>query len=1249
MALGTVLLTTSGTALAIAPAADAPLTATGAARVSAQQPSEADVREADFAWAAQHSKGGIPWALTRAKKTGKRTLVPDETTATSITYANPDGTLTSDLAAGPARIQRDGRWVDVDARLTTAADGSVKAKAHPNGLELSGGGGLPARSLKAAGDAPARDLVTLGEGNERVTLQWKGGLPKPDLDGTRATYRNALPGADVVVEATRTGFEQYVKLNQRPAGTYSYTLPLKTDGLKAAEQKDGSVLFTDAKTGAERAVMPAPVMWDAAVDKVSGKHENRHPVDMNVVDRGNGDVDLVVTPDSGWLADPDTKYPVTVDPSTSNLTNVFDTYVQQGESVDLSTDVELDLGNPGTTNPNGTPRTARSFITWNTAQFKDALITNADLSLWNFHSGNTDCKAYAWTVWDTTASATTSRWTHQPTWHKQYHSSTQTKGNPACTAAPDGLISADVTTLVQSWSSALDTRGYMGLRAATDDVKAWKRVNSANATAHPPKLTVTWNYRPGDGTAQQAGAPFKSYAGVWAVNTTTPTLRDKFTDADGDKVNGTFQVYDAATNLPITTPAGDGVIVSGFVTPGSWASVTVPAGQLVNGKTYKFRTNAYDGTHYNLNWSPWREFVVDTTAPGEPQKITSATYPENWGGGGAGVAGTFDVTTGASDAYEVRYRVDPYEDDADGHGWTSVRTRGSVVRAVAPDASYTVTPSADGNHFTQTRTVDRADNVGPIKDYGFTAGTRDYNRRQKVDIALPQPDLAATDPIQVDTPQPPGPDGQSGWKGWKPRTFTSGSSTVTVTPLKERSLEGTRKAARELRVRAPSYPDPIIKGSWCQPTLTGEAQKSLITRNEACLFYNMAFIQTYIYQGLPVAKYRADFEFAFQVKTDPLSGDIKTWIQINPVYSDFPGDERAVLLGDGGQDAFIDSMCFSSGCEGGPGAKNFDFYNDLSWKGGGGWNPVDSHMATGTANHKWNGTVNNATGARDVDLSKTLPVWFVGHFVTESGPPDGKGQKDIDTGPWRSPGVDVRCDKVASNGSTPGCALPQYFPEYKFNTAKYPAAAAHAWLIQHKSKVKGSGKTLADPLKYLPKKERNELAHERKHNRDKVMCPRYTGPRQDGWVPPKRFSAHPWTYLHPELDGAPESISCDEFPFSSTYQSPGVPALKHGENPAGATGGGGCIQTVAAKVDNGSEHLLDDTRYDAPTFNETCGRSSMSGKVNSGSMNLTNFYEGFLKKFRVIDQDAYTLEPGSAWFRACDTSKAELVCTMTKP
>lgn len=99
------------------------------------------------------------------------------------------------------------------------------------------------------------------------------------------------------------------------------------------------------------------------------------------------------------------------------------------------------MGNPGTTNSDGTPRTARSFVTWNTAPISDALVSSAKLSLWNFHSGNTDCKAYPWGVYSTGKASTASRRTSQPARAATASAtSTETKGNPGCTAAPDGRV-----------------------------------------------------------------------------------------------------------------------------------------------------------------------------------------------------------------------------------------------------------------------------------------------------------------------------------------------------------------------------------------------------------------------------------------------------------------------------------------------------------------------------------------------------------------------------------------------------------------------------------------------------------------------------------------------------------------------------------------------------------------------------------------------------------------------------------------
>ncbi|MER6162762.1 RHS repeat-associated core domain-containing protein [Streptomyces sp. NPDC001868] len=647
----------------------------------------------------------IASAKVAARLSGKRVEALSERTETSRTWVNSNGSLTTELSAGPVRFERDGKWVDVDVSLRESGDG-VAPVAHPDRLRLAGGSGVPASSLKAAQRAKAVDLVTLGEGGEQITLQWKGGLPEPRLEGTRAEYPEAVPGADVVVEATRTGFEQFVEIKRRPAaGGYSYTLPLKAKGLKAKQLADGSVLFTNGKNK-KRAVMPAPVMWDAAVDKRSGEHVNRARVAMKVV-KTRGGVDLVITPDAKFLADPKTQYPVTVDPSTSSLSNVFDTYVQQGETVDLSTDTELDFGNPGTTNSDGTPRTAQSFISWNSTPIADALVSSAKLSLWNFHSGNnTDCSAQSWEVWSSPAASTASRWTNRPTMTAKKATSTETRGNPSCTSAPDGWINADVTTLAQEWASAKATRGHMGLRATSESVVAqWKRVNSANAASNPPKLVVNYNFRPKTGTKQEAGPPFFSYSGAYTVNTATPTLRDTFVDADGDKVNGTFQIYDNATN----TQVGD-VIVSKYVASGSPASVTVPAGVLSNGKTYKFRTSPFDGTHYNVGWSGWKTFTVDTSAPSAPTQITSTDYPSGQWVKGAGQAGTFTVTPPAADHNWLEWSLD-------GVTWTKVATGGSAAAK-----GISVTPAKNGTHTLQVRSVDKADNKSEAKEYVFHAG-----------------------------------------------------------------------------------------------------------------------------------------------------------------------------------------------------------------------------------------------------------------------------------------------------------------------------------------------------------------------------------------------------------------------------------------------------------------------------------------------------------------------------------------------
>ncbi|WP_405656964.1 DNRLRE domain-containing protein [Streptomyces sp. RK9] len=555
------------------------------------------------------TEANTPEAAITAAQVGQRKVeVLERRTETSTTWANPDGTLTTTLSAGPIRMVRDGKWVDVDATLAHQPDGSVAAKAHPQDLRLAGAGGVKARSITAAAEAPdskARDLISLGMGDQRMAVQWKGGLPKPVIEDHQAVYPQAVPGADLVVDATRTGFEQFLVLKERPKDSKApWTVPLTLPGINATQHEDGSVSFKDKKTGDELATMPAPVMWDSQTDERSGERTNSTQVDMKLSQDGDT-VELTLTPDSRFLGDPDTKYPVTIDPATDGLSTLFDTFVQQGDTTDQSASTDLKLGWPGdwADTAKKQKRIARSYMTWDTSIFANALVDKAELSLYNYHSWS--CEKREWEVWAAGAADTKTRWTNQPALTEKVATSTQTRGK--CNDA--GWVNADITALAKTWSSANAEEGHIGLKAADEsDTYAWKRFYSSESTADQiPQLTVDYNYRPRNGANLQAGPPYVAEGGIYKVNTLTPTLRFTPQDAnENDMVRGTYQITDKETGKVVST------VIADPVATGETSQVVVPEGKLANSKTYTFRTTTDDGTHWSPGWSEPVTFTVDT-------------------------------------------------------------------------------------------------------------------------------------------------------------------------------------------------------------------------------------------------------------------------------------------------------------------------------------------------------------------------------------------------------------------------------------------------------------------------------------------------------------------------------------------------------------------------------------------------------------------------------------------------------------
>ncbi|CAL9617694.1 DNRLRE domain-containing protein [Streptomyces sp. enrichment culture] len=425
--------------------------------------------------AASAAVGEEAAARLTAEARDRRVEVVGARTETTTLWANPDGTMSLETHAGPVRFRKGGAWVPVDTTLVRNADGSVTPKAHPRGLRLAG-----------RTDAGGGDLVTLGTGERAVTLGWQGALPEPVLKGSKATYVDVMPGTDLVVEATRTGFEQFLVVKDRAAAerAASFTLPLRAKGLKAAENAaDETVTFTDAATREKVGTLPTPAMWDASRDKRGRAGTNRADVDLDVrpAARGEG-YTLAVSADRRFLADEATAYPVTIDPAIYFGTN-FDTTVVNGSTADMSGEVGLRVGREWQKNE------ARSFISFPRHEAVTGQdVLNAELNL--FATWSDTCEARSWEIWDTGVVSSATRWSTQPAWRTKARTSTVTHGNTNCGPR---WISEDITSLVKEWSRVDRSVDTLGLRATDEtDYTAFKIFASGDDAAHAPSILVTY-------------------------------------------------------------------------------------------------------------------------------------------------------------------------------------------------------------------------------------------------------------------------------------------------------------------------------------------------------------------------------------------------------------------------------------------------------------------------------------------------------------------------------------------------------------------------------------------------------------------------------------------------------------------------------------------------------------------------------------------------------------------------------------
>lgn len=258
-------------------------------------------------------------AFAEAVATGEPVEVESLRDEFSQTFANPDGATLTLESFSAARFGRDeaGDLVEIDTTLVVDDEGNVRPRAAAVDLVLPSGGDETLR----LGDDEGRELE----------FSFEGDLGAPQLDGDTATYVDVLPEVDLKITALAEGLRE-VYVVKTPAAAADPRLeklsfPIATEDGAIEGRAGGGVMFIDPAGEIVFASAPA-VMWDSAgehvgLQSVSGPggelvedfvapSPGDAAIEMPV--RLTGD-DVTVTPDVDLLADPDTVFPVYIDPT----------------------------------------------------------------------------------------------------------------------------------------------------------------------------------------------------------------------------------------------------------------------------------------------------------------------------------------------------------------------------------------------------------------------------------------------------------------------------------------------------------------------------------------------------------------------------------------------------------------------------------------------------------------------------------------------------------------------------------------------------------------------------------------------------------------------------------------------------------------------------------------------------------------------------------------------------------------------
>jgi hypothetical protein len=663
-------------------------------------------------------------ALAEAASTGAPVEVVVERAESIEVWALPSGGVETREFVVPRWTRGPDGWVRVDTNLEVTAEG-VSPVASTSDVVFSGGGNVD-------------PLVTISRHGRTMSWSWPGSLPDPVLDGDAAIYPEVLEGVDLRLLATESGFVTHVVVKTPEAAALpeldEITFDMATDGIDVSVTGDGGLEATDQTSGGVVFAAPPASMWsapdpaaageetaarttaadgtsaDVGIASAPGEGEPAAVAPVAVAVPAGGDA-VTLVPDQQMLDDPETNFPVVIDPFWDTVNRSawsspnrswptksywkFDGKSDQG----VGTCAGWDNCSDGST--------YRLFYQFDISQFKGKSIGTAVVSVTNTHSAQ--CTAHPVDLWHTGRITSSTTWSNQPAFNKLVVSRSFAYGGNQDPCQSQAKGEFPVRDLIQEGADKGWNRVTIALRVDESDKNHWKKFSRDAA------LRVTANEAP---NSVPRSALSLKYGGACTDTSAEEPVRIRSAEGNILRVAAgaaTDPDPEAKVRVHFRLEKYDGTQVwegwTDWKAEGSYFAIGMPANRVPDNDWMRWSVRVQDqeldgfGVASSSAWSsPTCTFTVDTRVPAPPEIVSrdgeypqpDPADPQDMPHGGAGNYGYFDISSSSPDVarFEVWFNND----------------RSTVVAKTGNPVSVRYMPLDDGEHTIQAAVFDTSGN-----------------------------------------------------------------------------------------------------------------------------------------------------------------------------------------------------------------------------------------------------------------------------------------------------------------------------------------------------------------------------------------------------------------------------------------------------------------------------------------------------------------------------------------------------------